>query len=67
MPPQVQIIDGNMGIVKQLKRVLEQRNQLEQLHGNVKYFTSGREVEAKEQLARMDRLHARLEEMSHIK
>lgn len=66
LPSQVQIIDGNAGTVNQLKRVLEQKKQLEQLHGNVRYFTSGREIVTKEQLARMDRLHARLEEMSHI-
>ena len=67
MPPQVQIIDGNMGTVNQLKRILESTGQLEQSEGNVRYFTSGREVVTKDQLDKMDRLHARLEEMSHIK
>ena len=67
MPSQVQIIDGNKGTVNQLKRILESTDQLEQSEGKVRYFTSGREVVASEQLARMDRLHARLEEMSRIK
>ena len=67
MPSQVQIIDGNRGTVNQLKRILESTDQLEQSEGKVRYFTSGREVVASEQLARMDRLHARLEEMSRIK
>lgn len=67
MPSQVQIIDGNRGTVNQLKRILESTDRLEQSEGKVRYFTSGREVVASEQLARMDRLHARLEEMSRIK
>ena len=67
MPAQVQIIDGNTGIVKQLKRVLESMDGLEQAEGSVRYFMSGREVTDEKLLARMDRLHARLEEMSHIR
>ena len=67
MPSQVQIIDGNRGTVNQLKRILESTDRLERSEGKVRYFTSGREVVASEQLARMDRLHARLEEMSRIK
>ena len=53
--------------MNQLKRILESTDRLERSEGKVRYFTSGREVVASEQLARMDRLHARLEEMSRIK
>lgn len=66
MPAQVRIIDGNAGTVNQLKRILEQKHMLEKAEGSVTYYASGRELTSAEDMARMARLHARLEEMSHI-
>lgn len=66
LPEGVQMIDGSIGTVNQLKRVLEQRGQLEEKEGSVRYFASGRELVSKEELQRMKALHERLERMRNI-
>ena len=66
MPDNVQIIDGSQGTVNQLKRILEKRNQLEENAGEVRYFASGREVTADQELQHIKELHDRLEDMCRI-
>ena len=66
MPPEVQILDGSIGTVNQLKRTLEKRNQLEENDGCVRYFASGRELTSMGDLQRIGRLHERLENMRQI-
>lgn len=67
IPEDMSIIDGNEGTVKQLRRVLEQHNLLENNTCNVTYYKSGREITDQKELDRMDSLHERLEQMSKIK
>ena len=66
MPCSVQIIDGSQGTVNQLKRILEQRNQLEENDGEVKYFASGRGLITDDELRQVQKLHDRLEDMCKI-
>ena len=79
MPDQVHIIDGSLGAVRQLARVLDARGQLvapiaediESLASNkndtsVRYFASGREMTDANQLKKMQVLHERLECMRKI-
>ena len=79
MPDQVHIIDGSLGAVRQLARVLDARGQLaapiaediERLAWNkndtsVRYFTSGREMTDADQLKKIQALHERLERMRKI-
>lgn len=76
MPSNVRIIDGNLGTVRQLIRVLDAKGALagpvsadDTLPGNdtrVRYFESGREITDAEKLKKMQKLHERLEEMRRI-
>lgn len=65
-PQNVQIIDGSEGTVNQLKRILQQKGQLEENAGEVTYYASGQRIASKEQLSKIDRLHERLEAMRMI-
>lgn len=66
LPAGVQMIDGSTGTINQLKRILMQREQLEEQEGKVRYFASGRELTSTEALQRMESLHERLENMRQI-
>lgn len=57
MPPQVQVMDGNLGTARQLARVLAQRDLLREAgQGSVRFMTSG---DAAVVLPQMQRLMAR--------
>jgi glutamate racemase len=62
-PRDVVFVDGGEGTVNHLKRILEERRQLEKNHGSVEYYTSGRLVYREEELARFARLLERLDIM----
>ena len=62
-PSTVDFIDGSVGTVNYLKKILEERKQLENNHGNVEYYVSGRPVYREEELKRMSMLHERLDKM----
>lgn len=66
LPTGVKMIDGSLGTINQLKRILEQRGLLEENEGIVRYFMSGRQVKTKKDLQRMEMLHERLERMRKI-
>lgn len=66
LPESVAVIDGIGGTVRQLKRVLENNQLLEDNEGNVRYFESGREVTDAEKLKRIRLLLERLDEMKKI-
>lgn len=77
LPDGVHMIDGSLGTVRQLARVLAEHGGLAQSGGEcagaqadrlkddtcVRYFRSGREVTDAQELARIESLHARLEQM----
>ena len=66
LPADVRMIDGSTGTVNQLKRVLEQKGQLEEKEGSIRYYASGRELKTEQELQKMEALHKRLEQMRRI-
>lgn len=66
LPGDVRFIDGSVGTVNQLKRVLSQKGQLEENEGSIRYYASGRELSTEQELSRMEALHRRLEDMRKI-
>ncbi|MDE5698842.1 MAG: glutamate racemase [Lachnospiraceae bacterium] len=79
MPPQVHMIDGSLGTVRQLMRVLHARHELleplpetdadwEQVKNGicVRYYESGREITDAARLSTIRQLHERLENMRKI-
>ncbi|MDE7273848.1 MAG: glutamate racemase [Lachnospiraceae bacterium] len=79
MPPQIHMIDGSLGTVRQLMRVLDERHELleapaetdvqwQQIRHDVcvRYFESGREITDAARLREMEQLHERLELMRKI-
>lgn len=79
IPPQIHIIDGSLGTVRQLMRVLDAKHALLEPvaddGGNwehykndicVRYFESGREITDRAKLETIKRLHERLEKMRNI-
>lgn len=58
LPAGVELIDGNQGTVRQLKRVLEEKNllSLSSRAGRVIYYNSGVEAGSNEELGRYDKL-----------
>lgn len=67
LPKDAHILDGSLGTVKQLKRILQEKNLLEENEGIVRYFYSGRELVEQKDLQRMQGLHNRLERMREIR
>lgn len=73
LPKGVHIIDGSEGTIRQLARVLKERNQLEEAaveeqknDTHVRYFYSGRELKEERELAYIRQLHERLEKMRRL-
>lgn len=81
LPPQIHMIDGSLGTVRQLMRVLDRRHALlepermadgginwERIKNDicVRYFESGREITDEERLNTFRQLHERLETMRKI-
>lgn len=66
LPAGVKMIDGSVGTMNQLKRILEQKGLLEEQEGSVRYFVSGRELTEEKDLERIRMLHERLEQMRRI-
>lgn len=68
LPDNVSIVDGNVGTVNQLKRILDSKGQLNDKvsKGTIRYFESGREITDGDKLDRMNMLHERLEKMRKI-
>ena len=63
-PEHIRLLDGNKGTINRLVALLRENNLLgnkEKLQ--VEYYFSGRKVEDKEMLNKIERLHQRLEEM----
>jgi glutamate racemase len=63
-PAHTEIIDGNEGTVKNLKRILESRNSLNEGSGNVIFYNSGYRVKDQESLYRYDSLFKKLDEIN---
>lgn len=64
LPVHIDIIDGNQGTVKNLKRILENRGCLHEGSGKVEFYNSGQLVTQKEKLDQYSYLLKRLDEYS---
>lgn len=62
-PEKVDIISGSVGTAKNLKRILEARNQMNDGTGDIVYFQSGSKVVDKETLVSYKKLMGRLDEL----
>lgn len=61
LPSYTNIIDGNIGTVKNLHRTLENMNLLNEGHGNIDFYNSGVRIKDKEKLDIYYKLFKRLE------
>ncbi len=61
LPADTDIIDGNIGTVKHLKRILEKMDAINEGDGNIVFYNSGLKVENKEKLANYGELFKRLD------
>jgi len=61
IPSYVNIIDGNIGTVKNLKRILEEMNSLNEGSGNITFYNSGTKIEDKAKLDNYRKLFKRLD------
>ena len=61
LPSYVNIIDGNIGTVKNLKRILEEMNSLNEGSGNITFYNSGTKIEEKAKLDNYKKLFERLD------
>ncbi len=62
-PRETAFMDGSVGTVNYLKKILTEQNLIENNHGTVEYYTSGRPMYRDEDLLRLTRLHERLDKM----
>lgn len=62
-PKETAFMDGSVGTVNYLKKILTEQNLLENNRGTVEYYMSGRPVYKEEDLQRLDCLHERLDKM----
>lgn len=60
-PPRANIIDGNIGTAKNLKRILKEMNLLNEGNGNIAFYNSGFKVESKAELDKYNKLFKRLD------
>lgn len=63
LPQHVDIIDGNLGTVKNLKRILEEHHLTNRGTGKVTFYHSGKKVEGEPDLESFHKLFIRLQEI----
>ncbi|MEY8000952.1 glutamate racemase [Clostridium sp. Mt-5] len=61
LPSHVNIIDGNIGTAKNLKRILKEMNLLNEGNGSITFYNSGFKVEDRAKLDKYNRLLKRLD------
>lgn len=64
LPSHINIIDGNIGTVNNLKRTLEEMNSLNEGNGNIIFYNSGFKVEDKTKLDEYSKLFKRLDDIN---
>lgn len=61
LPSHANIIDGNIGTVKNLKRILKEMNLFNEGNGSITFYNSGLKVEDKAELDKYNKLFKRLD------
>lgn len=64
LPAHVDILDGNEGTVRNLKRIIENRNSLNEGSGNIVFYNSGDLVKDKNKLDQYGKLFKRLNDIN---
>jgi glutamate racemase len=64
LPQHVTIIDGSIGTVKNLKRILTEMNSLNEGSGNIVFYNSGLKVEDKAKLGKYMGLFEKLDSIN---
>lgn len=64
LPHDMDIIDGNIGTVNNLRRILGEKNALNEGNGNITFYNSDVKVEDKEKLDRYSELFERLDKIN---
>lgn len=67
LPSNINIIDGNIGTVKNLKRILGEMNSLNEGNGNIVYYNSGLKIEDEKELYKYRQLFKRLDIINKLK
>ena len=62
-PPEVEMIDGNLGTARNLKRTIEEMNCLHEGKGEIVFYNSGIRVEAEQDLVKYKKLFDRLDSL----
>lgn len=66
-PAHVKVIDGNIGTVNNLKRILEERDSLNEGNGDITFYNSGSRVEDMAELDKFHKLFKRLDIINEIR
>lgn len=66
LPADTNIIDGNTGTVKHLKKILGEKNMLGEGNGNITFYNSGMKVEDKRELEKYKELFKELDEINKL-
>jgi glutamate racemase len=66
LPAHINIIDGNIGTVKNLSRILSEMNSINEGSGNIVYYNSGIKIEDKINLDKYRQLFKRLDVINGI-
>lgn len=66
LPQYVSIIDGNIGTVKNLKRILTEMNSLNEGSGNIVFYNSGLKIEDKAKLSKYMGLFEKLDSINEL-
>jgi glutamate racemase len=66
LPSHINIIDGNIGTVKNLSRILKEKSSVNEGNGNIVYYNSGIKVEDESELDKYRLLFKRLDKISSI-
>ncbi len=63
VPEHIHVVDGNGGTVKNLKRILREKNKMDEGQGNVNFYISGHKIEGGTELENFKRLMNRIEDI----
>lgn len=64
IPEHVRIVDGNEGTVKNLKRILQERNSLSEGSGGVSFYVSSHKVDQDSELENFKKLLSRIDQIT---
>lgn len=64
VPEHISIVDGNQGTIRNLKRILREKDKINEGHGNVNFYISGRKVDGGDELQNFEELLRQIDKIS---